>query len=155
MGYESSFWVLRSREAKEQTLNLKHYQMSKAQNSKQYDLEERTFVFAANVRTCVEKLRKTNSNIEDSKQLIRSSGSVAANYIEANESVSKKDFIYRIKICRKEAKESRLFLRLLDTSNKTICDEERVTLIEEASELTKIFGSILVKSESINKTQQF
>ena len=129
--------------------------MSKAQNSKQYDLEERTFVFAANVRTCVEKLTKTNSNIEDSKQLIRSSGSVAANYIEANESVSKKDFIYRIKICRKEAKESRLFLRLLDTSNKTICDEERVTLIQEANELTKIFGSILVKSESINKTQQF
>jgi four helix bundle protein len=129
--------------------------MSKAQNSKQYDLEERTFVFAANVRTCVAKLTKTNSNIEDSKQLIRSSGSVAANYIEANESVSKKDFIYRIKICRKEAKESRLFLRLLDTSNKTTCDEERVTLIQEASELTKIFGAILVKSESINKTQQF
>ncbi len=129
--------------------------MSKAQNSKQYDLEERTFVFAANVRICVEKFTKTNSNIEDSKQLIRSSGSVAANYIEANESVSKKDFIYRIKICRKEAKESRLFLRLLDTSNKTICDEERVTLIQEASELTKIFGSILVKSEPINKTQQF
>jgi four helix bundle protein len=83
----------------------------KDQNTKQYDLEERSYLFALNVRSFVKKLKKSISNIEDGKQLIRASGSVAANYIEANESLSKKDFIYRIKICRKEAKESRLFIR--------------------------------------------
>jgi len=85
--------------------------------------------------------------LKDGKQLIRASGSVAANYIEANESLSKKDFIYRIKICRKEAKESRLFIRLIDTNNKAAYEKERDKLIQEATELMKIFGSILVKSE--------
>jgi len=121
--------------------------MTKAQNSKHYDLEDRSFVFAANVRTFIKMLPKTNSNIEDSKQLIRASGSVAANYIEANESLSKKDFIYRVKICRKEVKESRLFLRLLDTVSESAFEKERVALTKEATELMKIFGSILVKLE--------
>jgi four helix bundle protein len=79
-------------------------------NSKKYDLEDRTLEFAKRVRAFVKNLRKTIGNIEDGKQLIRSSGSVGANYIEANESLSKKDFILRIKICRKEAKESRYWL---------------------------------------------
>jgi four helix bundle protein len=62
------------------------------------------------------KIRKCQSNIEDSKQVIRSSGSVAANYIEANEALSKKDFLMRIKICRKEAKETRdkALVKLID-----------------------------------------
>ena len=59
---------------------------------KKYDFEERTFQFA---------------NVEDGKQLIRSSGSVGANYIEANEKLGDKDFVFRLKIARKEAKESR------------------------------------------------
>ena len=77
-------------------------------NSKQYDydLEDRTFEFARRVRLLVKQLAKTAANIEDGKQLIRSSGLVGANYIEANESFSRKDFFMRIKICRKEAKES-------------------------------------------------
>jgi len=77
------------------------------ENSKQYDLEDRTLRFAKNVRALVKKLHKTVGNIEDGKQLVRSSGSVGANYIEANEALSKKDFIMRVKICRKESKESR------------------------------------------------
>jgi len=81
--------------------------MDKITNSKQYDLEERTFEFAKRVRIFVKELFKTLGNIEDGKQLVRSSGSVGANYIEANESLSKKDFAMRIKICRKEAKESK------------------------------------------------
>ena len=60
------------------------------ENPKQYDLEDRTFKFAKRVRTLVKKLTKTIGNIEDGKQVIRSSGSVGANYIEANESLSKK-----------------------------------------------------------------
>lgn len=71
-----------------------------------YDLEERTFDFAKNVRRFVRKVPKNIGNIEDCKQLIKASGSVGANYIEANESLSKKDFKFRIKVSRKEVKES-------------------------------------------------
>lgn len=78
--------------------------MIKSSNSKQYDLEERTFQFAKRCRDFVNKLPKTIANLEYGKQLIKSSGSQASNYIEANESLSTKDFIHRIKICRKEAK---------------------------------------------------
>ena len=70
--------------------------MSKDTNSKPYDLEERTLKFAKDVRAFVKKLPKTVANIEDSRQLVKASGSVGANYIEANESISKKDFIFRI-----------------------------------------------------------
>lgn len=74
--------------------------MTKIQNPKRYDLEERTLKFAKQVRDFVGRLKKTIVNIEDGKQLIRSSGSVGANYIEANESLSKKDFIIaRLQSC--------------------------------------------------------
>jgi len=117
--------------------------MLKVPNSKQYDLEDRTFNFAKQVREYVKKLPKTVCNFEDGKQLIRSSGSQAANYIEANESLGKKDFQMRIKICRKESKESRLWLRLTEPLKEDLIDKER--LIGESFELTRIFGSILEK----------
>ncbi len=81
--------------------NPKQIKMSESKNSKQYDLEDRTLQFAKKVREFIRKLPKTKSNFEDISQLIRSSGSIGANYIEANESFSKKDFILRIKISRK------------------------------------------------------
>ena len=109
-----------------------------------YDLENRTYKFAYEIRTLVRKLPKTIANNEDAKQLIRSSGSVGANYIEANESLSKKDFKYRIKVCRKEAKESRYFLRLLYIIDTNI-EKDKNNLVQEAFELTKIFGAILKK----------
>ncbi len=121
--------------------------MTKIQNAKQYDLEDRTIAFAKRIRTFVKKLPRTIATIEDSKQLIKASGSVGANYIEANESLSKKDFIMRIKICRKEAKESRYWLRLLDTHGDAELEKELNDLRQEATELTNIFGSILRKSE--------
>ncbi len=123
--------------------------MTKHRNSKPpYDLEDRTLMLAKMIRAFVKKLTKTIGNIEDGKQLIRSSGSVGANYIEANESLSKKDFIMRIKICRKEARESRYWLRLVDT-NKNEAEQEnnRKNLIDEATELMNIFGAILKKSQ--------
>jgi len=119
--------------------------MLKIQNAKLYDLEDRTFNFAKKVNEYVTNLNKTIASIENGKQLIRSAGSVAANYIEANEALSKKDFIMRIKICRKEAKESRLWLRL--TIPRAGFLKEQEWLINEATELTKIFGSILEKSK--------
>ena len=86
-----------------------------------------------------------NSNTEEGKQLIRSSGSVGANYIEANDSLSKKDFVMRVKICRKEAKESRYWLDLIDTRNAAGVENSRKRLRQEADELMKILGSIIQK----------
>ena len=118
-----------------------------AESPKLRDLEERTFSFAQQVRLFVKELPHTVANVEDVKQLVRSSGSVAANYIEANESVSKKDFLLRIKYCRKESKESRLWLRLLDTGTNGPTNALRLALAQEARELTLIFAAIVSKNE--------
>jgi len=124
--------------------------MTNDQNSKRiYDLEERTFEFAKSVRLFVKTLPKSIGNIEDCKRLIKSSGSVGANYREANEALSKKDFVFRIKISRKEAKESIYWLRLIDESNRLPNSEEAEGLIQEANELKKILSSIVQKSKSI------
>jgi len=120
--------------------------MNEKSNSKQYDLEERTAEFARQCREFVKKLPKTTGNFEDGKQLIRSSGSQAANYIEANEALSKKDFAHRVKICRKETKESCLWLRLCDIEDNQELNKEKQGLLEEAVELRKIFTAILNKS---------
>ena len=122
--------------------------MTNSQNSKaKYDLEERTFQFAKDVRLFVKSLPKTIANIEDVKQLIRAAGSVGANYIEANESLGKKDFLMKIKICRKESKESAYFLKLINKTNELGNNDEAERLIREAIELKKIFSSIIEKSK--------
>lgn len=118
--------------------------MNETPKRKHYDLEERTLKFAASVNVYVNVLPKSLSNLENGKQLVRSSGSIGANYIEANESLSRKDFVMRIKIGRKEAKESRYWLMLTETSREILPEKER--LIGEATELLKIFNSILLKS---------
>ena len=119
--------------------------MTKIQNAKQYDLEDRTLNFARRVNKYVNNLPRTTSNIENGRQLVRSAGSVGANYIEANEALSRKDFAMRVKISRKEAKESKYWLNL--TEPKAIDLDEKEFLVGEASELTKIFGSIVEKSK--------
>ena len=120
--------------------------MAETRKTKHYDLEERTFEYAKRVRAFVKQLPKTIANMEDGKQVVKASGSAGANYIEANEALSKKDFIMRIKICRKEAKESGYWLRLVDTGNSDELEAERQALVKESKELTSIFGSILQKS---------
>jgi len=121
--------------------------MTETPDSPRYDLEERTYEFANQVRTFVKKVPNTICNQEDVRQLVRASGSVGANYIEANEALSKKDFRLHIKISRKESKESRYWLRLLDTGKDVRLDAEREGLIQESTELTSIFSAILRKSE--------
>jgi four helix bundle protein len=112
--------------------------------NKVFDLEERTFQYARRMRTFLETLKNGETNAEDKKQLTRSSGSVAANYIEANEAISPRDFSLRIKICKKEAKESYLWLRLINPMGAQT-EKERNALIQETIELGKIFGAILKK----------
>jgi len=126
-------------------LNSKQTQMSKTQNSKPYDLRDRTLRFAKTARNYVKKLPSTLSNTEDARQLIKASGSVGANYIEAEEALSKKDFIMRIKISRKEAKESGYWVELTEPRQEQIMEKQ--SLIREATELMKIFGSIVEKSK--------
>jgi len=121
--------------------------MTKILNSKPYDLEERTFQFAKAVRLFIKTLPRTIICIEDGKQLVRASGSVGANYREANESLSKKDFLMRMKISRKEAKESAYWLRLIHETNNLKNADDAQSLIQEATELKKIFSSILEKSK--------
>lgn len=112
-----------------------------------FDLEERTFQFAKNVRLYIKHLPKTIANNEDIKQIVRSSGSVGANYIEANESLGRKDFLMKIKICRKEAKESAYFLRLIYETNSAEYEKEGCLLHDEALQLKKIFSAIIEKSK--------
>lgn len=119
--------------------------MTQVQNSKRYDLEERTLKFAKEVIAFVKSLPKNIANTEIAKQLIRSSGSIGANYIEANEALSKKDFLMRIKICRKESKETIYWLKLVEIKNQE--EKRRESLIREATELMKIFGSIIEKTK--------
>jgi methylenetetrahydrofolate dehydrogenase (NADP+)/methenyltetrahydrofolate cyclohydrolase len=118
---------------------------NKSQSMKPYDLEERSSMFASKVSGFVNKLPKTTTNLEIVKQLIISSGSVGANYIEANESLGKKDFAMRLKIARKEAKEARYWLRLIEC--RDALDIERSELIAESTELLKILSSMILKSE--------
>jgi four helix bundle protein len=121
--------------------------MSQIPNPKpnKYDLEERTLKFSQRVIEYIEKSPKTLVNIEINKQLVRSAGSIGANYIEANEALGKKDFVMKIKTCKREAKESRYWLKLTQDNQED--KQEKECLIQESTELMKIFGSIIEKSK--------
>lgn len=111
----------------------------------EHPLEERCYQFAKRVRAFSRRLKKDVENIEDIKQLVRASGSVGANYIEANENVGPGDLKYRIKVCRKESKESMHFLGLVEVFEDKKSEDERMVLIDEAGQLRKIFSSMLTK----------
>jgi len=114
-----------------------------------YDLEDRTFKYALAIRACISSAKWTREQWTDIDQVLRSSGSIAANYIEANNAVSKPDFILRIRIAKKEASESMLWLRLLEATSQD--DSIKTTLhslFQEADELTRIIATILRNSLS-------
>jgi len=111
------------------------------------DLELRTEEFARSVRTFVRGLPRTLANLEDVRQLVRSSGSVAANCIEANEALGGKDRLMRFRIARKEAKESRLWLGLVTVGVEGGLQADRERLRQEAHELKLIMSAIIKKLE--------
>jgi four helix bundle protein len=119
--------------------------MNEIQKVKPYDLEERTFLFAQHAIGYFKTLPRATSSIESAKQRIRAASSIGANFIEANEALSRKDFAMRVKICRKEAKEAIYWLRLSESGDEK--EKERQALIVEATELMKIFGSIIEKTK--------
>ncbi len=132
---------------KPEILNPNQLEMNNVQNKKRFDLEERTANYTVRVRNYSRKLPKTFTNKEISDQMFRSAASVGANYIEANESLGSKDFVMRIRICRKEAKESVYWLKLSEPPSDYIT--EQIALIKEGTELTKIFGSIVIKCSGL------
>lgn len=109
-----------------------------------FDLEKRTLIFTKNIVDLINKLPKNPINQTFANQIIRSAGSVGANYREANDSLGKKDFFMRIKICRKEAKETSYWLELI-LHNNPLSKDTISLLLNESIELTKIFSSIAKK----------
>ena len=132
------------RNSKHETLNSKQILKREIQNEKKYDLEERTESFSRRIIKFVNEVPKDIVDNEIVKQLVRAAGSIGANYIEANESLSRKDFLMRAKISRKEAKETRYWLRLIKCPPNH--EGERQALEQEATELMKSLGAIITKS---------
>ncbi|OGY91206.1 MAG: four helix bundle protein [Candidatus Komeilibacteria bacterium RIFCSPLOWO2_02_FULL_48_11] len=110
-------------------------------NAKKYDLEERTAIFGENIIDFARSLEKNIINIPLIKQVIRSGTSIGANYCEADGAESKKDFKHKIRLCKKESKETKHWLRMLAKANENKVEECR-KLWQEAQELTLIFSSI-------------
>lgn len=113
---------------------------------KVYDLEERTAQFGESVIVFAKELEKGEINRVLISQIVRSATSIGANYMEADGAESKKDFQHKIALCKKEAKETKHWLRMIATANPNKLDLSR-TLSKEAQELTLIFSSILLKSK--------
>ncbi len=120
--------------------------MNQFSNSeKKYDLEERTAKFAESVIDLMKKIPNDLINQRLIPQLVASSGSLGANYCEANEAESKKDFQHKIGICKKETKETKHWIRLLARANPQFNNEFR-KLWSETQELMLIFSKILTSS---------
>lgn len=115
-----------------------------------FDLENRTLEFAKRIVMMCKILPSNTVNFKLIDQIIRSAGSVGANYREANDSLSKKDFLMRMKIARKESKETEFWLNLIIEANIEM--ESKINdLLIESIEIKKILSSIIIKSEYKNK----
>ena len=109
------------------------------------ELEDRFHLFGKRTRDFCRKLKWDVINIEYIRQLVRASSSVGANYIEASDDLGKADEKMKIKIARREAKESIHFLDLVLTYGNTELEKERAGLIDEAGQIRKILSSIITK----------
>ena len=112
--------------------------------SKHFNLETRTLIYAKNIIHLCQSLPKNTINFRLIDQLVRSAGSIGANYREANDSLGKKDFVNRLRISRKEAKEALFWLELVQEANPT-CNPQ--SLIQECIELRNILSAIINKVE--------
>lgn len=115
-----------------------------------YDLEERTLEYSKRILKMTKALPHNNTNIYYSDQCIRSGSSVGANYREANDALGQKDFLHRLRIARKECKESIYLLELITEHNHNL--KLRVkSLLQEGIEIRNILSSIIIKVENKNK----
>jgi four helix bundle protein len=127
-------------------------QTQNPKSQKAYDLEERTAVFGENVVEFCKSLPQNTINISLIRQVIRSGTSIGANYCEADGAESGKDFKHKIAICKKEAKETKHWFRMIAKANPDKSDKCR-ELWKEAHELALIFSSIL-KSDRTKKEEK-
>lgn len=110
----------------------------------EFDLEKRTLIFTKNIINLCKRLPKNSMNSRLVGQVVGSAGSIGANYREANDCLGEKDFVLRLKIARKEAKETTYWLELLEEANDGIhSDTEK--LLKESIELTNILSAIIKK----------
>jgi four helix bundle protein len=116
----------------------------------EFDLEERTTEFAKRVIRLCRALPKDSINNRLSGQAVGSAGSVGANYREANDSLGKKDFLHRMRISRKEAKEIIHWLVLIEEANPNFKDRMQ-DLKQEGREIKNILSTIIDNTEKKNK----
>ena len=110
--------------------------------AKKYDLEERTGKFGEEIIKLTKRIPQHAVTIPIISQLVRAGTSIGANYCEADGAESKKDFKHKIGICKKEAKETKHWLRMIIAVNPNFKDEAK-RLWQEAQELTLIFSAII------------
>jgi four helix bundle protein len=115
-------------------------------STKKYDLEERTATFGENIIDFVNRTQKTITSTSLLKQLVRSGTSIGANYCEADCAESKKDFVHKIGICKKEAKETKHWLRMIAKALPESATEARL-LWFEADQLQRIFITIITRTK--------
>jgi four helix bundle protein len=111
-----------------------------------FDLEERTALFGEHVIVFARSIPAGEITNVLIRQLVRSGTSVGANYCEANDAGSKKDFRHKIGLCRKESKEAKHWIRMIVAAEPALREAAR-ELWQEAKELNLIFGRILRGSE--------
>jgi len=118
-------------------------EVQKPNDKKKYDLEEQTAQFGEAVIELVKTFPQDPINSPLISQIVRAGTSIGANYMEADGAESKKDFRHKISICKKEARETKHWLRMIAKANPTRRDECQ-KLLREAQELSLIFSSILL-----------
>jgi len=116
--------------------------------SKKFDLEERTAKFGENVIKFCKEIPKDSINSSIINQLVRSATSIGANYCEADDAESRKDFKHKLGICKKESRETKHWLRMIATAYSDKKEKARI-LWQEAKELNLIFNAI-INSTKIN-----
>ena len=110
-------------------------------------MKQRTHRFALDCRKFVRGLPKSTINQVDGRQLVKASGSVGANYLEADNALGEKDFLMRVGICLKEAREAQYWLSLLESANAS-SGSLRQGLIKESDELVRIFAAMIRNKRS-------
>lgn len=113
-----------------------------------FDLEERLLTFACTVRDYLKMLPQSPANYVYISQLLRSSSSIGANYIEGNDAIGKKDFIMKMKTARREAKETRYWLRLLEIPDQQLIKNTHAQLVDEVGQYIRILSAIVQKVQS-------
>lgn len=120
--------------------------MIEIQNSKKFDLTERTKSFSKNTISVLKLVPADTINRPIISQTVRSVTSIGANYCEADNAESRNDFKHKIAICKKEAKEASYWLEILISTNQEL-ESKIIPLLQEAKELTLIFNAIVNKTK--------